>query len=78
MDEQSKALAIALRASSESIHVMRWDWNDGYRVQVIAMRSDRPEDEDLRKAAETIRECTKAIAGPSGQPCPLCGGTGKI
>jgi hypothetical protein len=44
-------------------------------VVVIAIRTSRNDGESMKKFSESI--IRKAVAGPSGQPCPLCGGSGK-
>ncbi len=45
-------------------------------IVVIAVRTSRRGEESMKKFSESI--IRKAVAGPSGQPCPLCGGSGKI
>ena len=45
-------------------------------IVVIAVRTNKRGEETIKKLSEGI--IRKAVAGPSGQPCPACGGSGRI
>jgi len=72
MEEKAKALAQALldqgETSYEQVYTVKGT-ND--RIVVVVRRVDE-------KRAVLLRKATKAIAGPWGEPCPCCNGTGRI
>jgi len=45
-------------------------------IVFIAIRKNKRGRELVKRFSESI--ITKAVAGPYGQPCPMCNGSGKI
>ena len=78
MDEDNvKKLAQELVNSSEKSFSKTFTISESEDVViVIAIRTSKREGESIKKFSESI--IRKAVAGPAGQPCPLCGGSGKI
>ena len=81
-DELAKELAQGLIDSSEKRYqkvfiVTRQDEPvDDQVVVVIAVQTNRNGAAMSRKLSEPL--VIKAVAGPSGQICPVCNGTGKV
>lgn len=80
MDEEAKKLAQAFADSSERIYEKTYTIKGGSDDDVIVLvvvRTHKRGEGAIKKLSESnfIR---KAVAGPAGVPCPLCGGTGKV
>jgi metal-responsive CopG/Arc/MetJ family transcriptional regulator len=76
MEAEARKLAQALLDSGERRHTKTFTITEGDRtsneeVLIIAVRGD---DREIKRLSESI----KAVSGPSGTPCPMCNGTGKI
>jgi hypothetical protein len=72
MDEKAKVLAQALLDAGRTSYIETYtvEGTDD-RIVVIVQRVDA-------KRERALREVTKAVAGPWGEPCPCCSGTGRI
>lgn len=79
MDIKAKELAQALLNSGESSYTTTFNITEHDRrsdevIVVVAIRTgDKGE-----KAVKRLTEAVKAVSGPSGIPCPMCNGSGRI
>jgi len=81
MESEAKKLAQLLLESGdksyiETFRVTRNEEQTNEVVVVLAVQTTRQNEELLKKFKENFE--TKAVAYPSGQLCPMCGGSGKI
>jgi len=81
MDELARKLAQELLDSGKDLYreqypVTRNQQKTEEVIVVIAIKTDRRGEQILKEMAEHFE--TKAVAGPKGNVCPVCNGTGRI
>lgn len=81
MEELAKKLAQELLNSEkdlfrEQYSVTRKEQRTGEVIVVIAVKTDQRGEQILKEMADHFE--TKAVAGPKGNVCPVCNGTGRI
>lgn len=80
MDKEAKQLVDAFLASreseySESYVITRDGKPTGEKVFLLVIRTTPQGEKALKEYSVGVQ---KAVAGPKGLPCPVCGGTGKV
>ena len=80
MDKEAGKLVDAFIASGEAEYsksyiLTRNEEPTGEKVLVLVLRTNPQGEKALKEFAVGIQ---KAVAGPKGMQCPMCGGTGKI
>jgi|GEM_PF-3600722 len=81
MKDEAKKLVQALIDSGEiefheTYTLTRDGKNTGNYVFVLVVKTDAEGNTRLKEVTEF--SVHKAVAGPKGVPCPLCGGSGKV
>lgn len=82
-NNEAKALAQAFLNSGESRYketftITQSGQDSGEVIVIVALRTNRRGSELLEKAMIKLSESYKAVAGPAGLPCPVCGGSGRL
>jgi len=80
MDKEAKQLGDAFIASGEKVYsksyiLTRNEEPTGEKVLVLVLRTNPQGEKALKEFAVGIQ---KAVAGPKGMQCPMCGGTGIV
>jgi len=75
MKDEAKALAQALYNTKQSHYSHAFAIPETEDVVIaMAVRKDKRYGKDIDELMEMI----KAMPQPSGTPCPMCGGTGRV
>lgn len=80
MDKEAEQLVDAFIDSgkkeySKSYILTRNEEPTGEKVLVLVLRTNPQGEKAIKEFAVGIQ---KAVAGPKGMQCPMCGGTGKV
>ena len=80
MEKETGQLVDAFIASkqkeySKSYQLTRDGEPTGEKVLVLVIRTTPQGEKALKEFSVRVQ---KAVAGPKGMPCPMCGGTGKV
>ena len=80
-DEAKKLVQALIEAGKDEYHNTYYLTNQkgertGKYVFVMVVKTDEEGKERLKEVTEF--SVHKAVAGPKGVPCPLCGGSGKV